>query len=337
MTFEVTTADGPHLVRNWGYRLQGGSRRGHSKNLDVADIAAYPHDLIVMDFSRDGSGAQAFGEAHVAQIKGRDGANRVVVSYISIGEASDYRDHWQDDWTDYKDPDVRAKGNLTGRAPAWLGEWNRDWPNSRKVRYWDPGWQNIVFNSEGTGWLDRIVAAGFDGAYLDIVDGYYHWGSVAAASGDRRPGDPASEREAAARMIDFIATLAQHARETNPEFLIIPQNGVHIIDALEDEDHRRRDLYLETINAIAAEDLFFRGDKAEDNRFDPEEEAVDALVRDFADSGVPVLSVDYIRDHGKIRKYYAEAIERQFLPYAAPSRELNVMGPPYDGSSDVLT
>ena len=91
-------------------------------------------------------------------------------------------------------------------------------------------------------------------------------------------------------MIDFVAALAAHAREINPEFLIIPQNAVHIIDALEDEDHKRRDMYLETISAIAAEDLFFKGEKPENNAFNPDEEAIDALVRDFLDSGKPVLS-----------------------------------------------
>ena len=109
-------------------------------------------------------------------LKARKDTNSVVVSYISIGEASDYRDHWQDGWTTYTDGDQRAAGTPTGKAPAWLGAWNESWPNSRKVRYWDPDWQKIIFNRQGTGWLDRIVAAGFDGAYLDIIDGYYHWG-----------------------------------------------------------------------------------------------------------------------------------------------------------------
>lgn len=335
MTFELTTADGPRLVRNWGYRLQGGKRKSKANNLTLADIARAPHDLIVTDFSRDGSGNGAFSAADVEKMKQRDGANSVIVSYISIGEASDYRDHWRDDWTAYADKELRAAGELTEYAPPWLGAWNENWPNSRKVRYWHKDWQHIIFNSERTGWLDRIVAAGFDGAYLDIVDAYYHW-ACEVAKDDCRAGDPTTEREAASRMIDFVVALAEHTREINPEFLVIPQNAVHIIDALEDEDHKRRDRYLEAISAIAAEDLFFRGPKPENNALEPDEEAIDALVRDFLDSGKPVLSVDYLSEKKKIAKYHEEARARGFMPYAAPARELNIMGPPYEGEGTMI-
>mgnify|MGYP000986080180 CR=1 FL=1 len=335
MTIGFTTADGERAVRHWGYRLQGGSKKGKSRKLSLSDLISAPHDLIVMDFSKDGSGKGAFSEAEINQLKSRPDTHSVIVSYISIGEASDYRDHWQDGWTTYQDADQRAAGTPTDKAPAWLGAWNENWPNSRKVRYWDPDWQKIIFNKQRTGWLDRIVEAGFDGAYLDIVDAYYHWGCEL----DRslcRAGDPKNEHEAAGRMIDFVAALAAHARETNPEFLIIPQNGAYIIDALEDEDHPRRDKYLATINAIACEDLFFKGDKPENNAFAPDNEAIDTLVATFLDSGTPVLSVDYLGDRKKVAKFYEAAVDAKFLPYAAPSRDLNIMGPPYDGEATAI-
>lgn len=331
MSFELTTADGHKTVRHWGYRLQGGRSKTKSKALDVRDLLAEPHDLIVMDFSKDGSTAGAYTAQDVEKLKARPGTNSVIVSYISIGEASDYRDHWQDGWTTYADPDQRAAGTPTDHAPAWLGAWNENWPNSRKVRFWDKDWQNIIFNAARTGWLDLIVAAGFDGAYLDIVDAYYHWGAEVAPE-DRKPGDPKCEREAASRMIDFVAALAKHTREINPEFLIIPQNASNIIDALEDEDHKRRDAYLAAINAIACEDLFFTdGDSAENRGFAPNEEAIDVLVRDFLDSDIPVMCVDYLSQKKKVQKFYEEAPQRGFLPYAAPSRDLNLMGPPFEG------
>ncbi|MCB1484244.1 MAG: hypothetical protein KDJ17_05050, partial [Hyphomicrobiaceae bacterium] len=61
----------------------------------------------------------------------------------------------------------------------------------------------------------------------------------------------------------------------------------------------------------------------------PDEEAIDALVRDFLDSEVPVLCVDYLSNSGKISKLYEAAISHGFLPYAAPSRELDVLGPAF--------
>lgn len=337
MELNFETSLGVQVVRNWGYQLQGGSKRGGTKPLSIDTLLKQPHDLIVMDFSKNGSTAGAFSKADIAKLKARPGARSVIVSYMSIGEASDYRDHWQDNWTTYTDPEQRAAGEPTEHAPKWLGAWNEQWPNSRKVRYWDKDWQAIIFNDKGTGWLDRIVQAGFDGCYLDIVDGYYHWGCEIAQSDACKPGDPRNERESAARMIDFIGALAAHARKTNPNFLVIPQNGAYIIDALEDEDHPRRDAYLETINAIACEDLFFKGDKPENNPYAPDEDAVDALVRDFLDSGVAVFSVDYLSEKKKVAKFYAAAIEKGFLPYASPSRELNVMGPAYGGEAEAIS
>ena len=336
MELNFETSSGDRTVRNWGYQLQSSSGKGGGKTkpLSATELQAVPHDLIVMDSSKDGSAKNAFTRAEVDSIKTRKGAQSVIVSYISVGEASDYRDHWQDNWTTYKDAGLRAAGEPTANAPAWLGAWNEQWPNSRKVRYWDPAWQAIIFNSAKTGWLDKIVAAGFDGAYLDIIDGYYHWGCEIAQSSQCRAGDPQNEREAASRMIDFVVALSNHARKTNPHFLVIPQNGAYIIDALEDEDHKRRDAYLETINAIACEDLFFKGDKPENNGFAPDSDAIDALVRDFLEPGVVVLSVDYLSDKKKVGKFYEAATEKGFLPYAAPKRELNVMGPPYDGSGE---
>ena len=337
MELNFETSSGLKVVRNWGYQLQGSSGKkggGKTKPLNTADLVRVAHDLIVIDSQKDGTLKNAFTRAEVEQLKNRDDAQSVIVSYMSIGEASDYRDHWHDDWTTYTDADQRAAGEPTDTAPKWLGAWNENWPNSRKVRYWDPEWQKIIFNKEKTGWLDRIVAAGFDGCYLDIVDGYYHWGCEIAQSDDCREGDPKTERDSAARMIDFIVALAKHARKTNPEFIVIPQNGAYIIDALEDEDHPRRDAYLEAINAIACEDLFFKGDNVENNPFAPDEDAISALGRDFLEQGIVVLSVDYISDKKKIAKFYDAATEQGFLPYAAPKRELNVMGPPYDGSGE---
>jgi cysteinyl-tRNA synthetase, unknown class len=336
MELNFETSTGVKTVRHWGYQLQGSSGRGKGKTrpLSAAELHAVPHDLIVTDMTKDGTFKNSFTRAEVDSLKKRKDAQSVIVSYISIGEASDYRDHWQDNWTTYTDPALRAAGEPTANAPAWLGAWNEQWPNSRKVRYWDPAWQAVIFNNEKTGWLDKIVAAGFDGAYLDIVDGYYHWGCEIAQSSQCRAGDPANERESASRMIDFIVALSQHARKTNPDFIVIPQNGAYIIDALEDEDHKRRDAYLEHINAIACEDLFFKGDKPENNGFAPDTEAIDALVRDFLEPGVVVMSVDYLSDNKKVSKFYSEATDKGFLPYAAPKRELNVMGTPYDGSGE---
>lgn len=312
---------------NWGYQLQG--RPGHPLDPDV--LAGKPHDMLVIDPTSDGTNATRFTRAEVEEIK----ADRsVLAAYVSIGEASDFRDYWDKDWT----TTGKATGKLTNQAPDWLGPVNPDWPESRKVRYWDDDWQDVMFNDkgpngEGTGDLDKIVSKGFDAAYLDIVDAYYFWGEE-VKNKDREPGDPKNEKQAAQRMVDFIVDMAEHARETNPDFFLIPQNGAWIIDALKggkQEDTVRIKAYYEVIGGIGIEDLYFRGgNKDENNKFKPDEQTIRVLQRDFLDHDIPVYVTDYITGDKRIHKFEKVALEDGFIPYAAPSRELDEIGPPWD-------
>jgi cysteinyl-tRNA synthetase len=307
---------------NWGYQLQ--ARHG----LDPAVLASLPHDMLVIDASRDGTDAKRFSEAEVTEIKGE---RSVLAAYVSIGEASDFRDYWDKDWT----TSGKATGKLTENAPDWLGPINPDWPESRKVRYWDDDWQDIIFNDRGTGELDNIVGKGFDAAYLDIVDAYYFWGAE-IKDGQREPGDPRNEKQAAQRMVDFVVDMAEHARETNPDFFLIPQNGAWIVDALKDgnPDTLRIGAYYDAIGGIGIEDLYFRrGNKDENNRFKPDEQTISILQRDFIAHGIPVYVTDYITGDRRIAKFEKAALEDGFIPYAAPSRELDVIGPPYDADA----
>jgi len=46
---------------------------------------------------------------------------------------------------------------------------NPDWPGNNKVKYWDPGWQKVMHQ-----YLAKIIATGYDGAYLDVIDAYLY-------------------------------------------------------------------------------------------------------------------------------------------------------------------
>jgi cysteinyl-tRNA synthetase len=43
-----------------------------------------------------------------------------------------------------------------------------------KVRYWDENWKNIIYG-DSDAYIDKIINAGFDGAYLDIIDGFEYF------------------------------------------------------------------------------------------------------------------------------------------------------------------
>lgn len=249
-------------------------------NPDPALIAASDFDLAVVDYSADGSAVRAFGADEVQLMQRRpDGGRRILLAYMSIGEAEDYRFYWQRDW------------NAT--PPAWLDEENPDWPGNYKVRYWHPEWQRLIFGSPGA-YLDRILEAGFDGVYLDIVDAYWHY--------QERGRD-----SAAAEMIAFVADLAAYARGHVPGFLVVPQNAE---DLLADAGYRA------VIDAQGKEDLYFGWDgEGVPNPSD----SVAWMKRhlDMAlDAGKPVLLIEYPESRDRIAEAYERGRANGFVPYA---------------------
>ncbi len=325
--FLLPTADGLVTVRHWGYQLQGPPPEGV---LDSYTIAQGKHDLVVMDFSAHGDEASRFTREQIDAVNYRgkshdsDQANharRVSVAYVSIGEASEFRRAWNRAWTH----NGRADGRLTASAPTWLGSVNPNWPESRKVRYWDARWQHVIFNDDHTGWLDQVVSQGFDAAYLDIVDAYYFWGEEIDAD-LKTTGDPTDAQDAARRMIDFVVAMVAHARKTNPTFFAIPQNGEFILD--DADDAKRAAAYRDAIGAIAVEDVFLPGDREINNPFEPDHERIAVLQRDFLDQGIAVLAVDYANDLVLVQRFKQAALDAGFMPYAAPSRALDRMSEP---------
>ncbi|MEO5642702.1 MAG: endo alpha-1,4 polygalactosaminidase [Bacteroidia bacterium] len=83
-----------------------------------------------------------------------------ILCYMSIGEAESYRWYWKPYW------------NVT--PPPFLVAEDPSWPDNFTVRYWDPNWQAIICG-QGDSYLKRIVNAGFDGVYLDLVSNYEYF------------------------------------------------------------------------------------------------------------------------------------------------------------------
>lgn len=57
--------------------------------------------------------------------------DRLIMAYMSIGQAEDYRSYWQRDWP--------------ANAPESLDEGDEVWAGDFWVRYWDPGRQDIIY------------------------------------------------------------------------------------------------------------------------------------------------------------------------------------------------
>jgi len=301
-----------NTVDDWAYQLQnytGGT---------LAELRSSEYDLVVIDYSATGEDAQKWSAQDIIDLRSNGPCgDRIVLAYLSIGEAEDYRYYWDPNWVDsLGDP-------IPGVAPAWLGPTNPDWEGNYKVRYWDTDWQDILFGvSSGSNksYLDRILDQGFDGVYLDIVDGFEYWGPVSiGGTGDRIT--------AGADMIDLVEAIANYARivTSHPDFLVFPQNGSYIIDPdvypyagdPVAEAAAQKTRFFNVINGIGIEDVFFRGSADENNPYNPDTDRLN-LLSEFVSAGKRVISVEYLTNTLLINDFYQTyAPAESFIPYAS--------------------
>ena len=116
------------------------------------------YDILIIDAFFEGN---LLSSNDVERLKyKKNGARRLVVAYMSIGEAEDYRYYWKKEWNE--------------NPPEWLDEENPDWPGNYKVKYWMKQWQNIIYGTDNS-YLDKIISSSFDGVYLDIIDAYEYF------------------------------------------------------------------------------------------------------------------------------------------------------------------
>jgi cysteinyl-tRNA synthetase, unknown class len=266
---------GPALggVKAWGYQLQRTTPR-----LIPAEI-----DLLVVDYSA----RRADTAQNIEALRTKpDGTKRIVLCYLSIGEAENYRAYWQRRWAT--------------NPPAWLGPENPAWKGNFAVDYWHPEWQRHIVDParaalstwdrlrlalfpQARPYLDQIIEAGFDGVYLDRIDAY-------EKALETRPS-------ATANMIAFVETISTYAKKRRPGFLVVPQNG----EALLSEPR-----YRKAIDGVGKEDLFY-GETGDGIANVPTEvrQTIAQLNRAKAD-GRPIFVVEYLTDEDLKRKVHAE-------------------------------
>ena len=254
----------------WGMSLDG---------VDPAAIKACATDLIIMDYSRDGTQGNSFTAAEVQELRGPPNSKaerKKLIAYMSIGEAGSYRDlYWKPAWA------------APSSRPSWLGPLNPEWEGDYRVAYWDQGWQDIIVDKPDS-YLDRLMAAGFDGVFLDTLDTWewqYEHGRKSAADD----------------MVDFDVKIAERAWAKNPNFLIIPNNSDEFIS---------RDRFRSHISALVTESVYFRSvtqpgnwDKSADVELQFENETNRRLTNlaMARQEQLPVLTIEYLLDQPEDR------------------------------------
>jgi cysteinyl-tRNA synthetase len=257
----------PQIGGSWVYWLQA---------IDMEKLAARTEGFIVIDYSRDGTDKGAFSAKEIQALKEGPGGKKRVLAYMSIGEAENYRFYWLPGW---------RPGN-----PQWLERENLSWPGNFKVHYWDPAWQRILLGTSES-YLDKILAMGFDGVYLDIIDAYEYF---------KGQGRGSAEGE----MVTLVKAIATYANARKVEFLIIAQNAPEL--------GRYAD-YLGALDGVAQEGLHY-GYELEDKATPTD---VAKQLQDFLDvfrmAGKLVLIVDYATSPEKVRDAYQGSWSKGYL------------------------
>jgi len=112
------------------------------------------YDLLLIEVSYDNV---FFTKEQIEGLKvKKNGGKRIVIAYLSIGEAEDYRFYWKKEWNKNK--------------PDWIVSENENWSGNYIVEYWNPEWKEIIKEYQKK--LDEI---GVDGYLLDTLDTYSYF------------------------------------------------------------------------------------------------------------------------------------------------------------------
>jgi len=282
-------------VKSWGF---------HVGALDVARTASSDLDLVVMDPEEVGRrDAHAASDALVQLKRKPSGGRRLVLAYLSIGQAESSRAYWDQRWSTAltrptadtpHDPAVVA-------APDWLAGEVPGASGAFQVRFWDERWQRLMFGGERSA-LERIVAAGFDGVVLGHAQAWKHWAEA--------------RRSAKADMSALIEAISSRARALSPGFIVVLQNSEELL-----ADARVQAALDSVMKADLLHGIDGRPKARDDNRIRKSLK----YLRLAQQSGLPVLVVEHLTDPAAIDAARSRIESLGFVPGFAP-RALDGLG-----------
>jgi cysteinyl-tRNA synthetase len=247
----------------------------------IAEMSKSRYDMLVIDEVRSIISNYSMSSA-VRKLKNshsKSGSHKMVLAYMSIGEAEDYRWYW--------------KGWST--STEWVVAENPLWDGNYIVEYWHPKWKKVISD-----YLSMIAADGFDGVALDTVD-VYELDKIKIL-GDKQKKDPKKE------MMNFVCEIYRQARERG--MLVIAQGALDLGASKE---------YLSCIDGVVQEAIWYdaTGSKEGDNKVDPKEtSSFIKKLRVFQLAGLPVFSIDYAVEEHNANEAYFFAAQQGYVEYA---------------------
>lgn len=249
------------------------------------DIAAKPHQLVIIDLARDAAAAY-FTADEIGAVRAK---GKKVLAYFEIGSLEKFRP----DFEQFR----RANPDLM------LNEWD-SWKGEFFVKYWDERWWETAVKPR----VDRAIAAGFDGVYMDTPLAYEEI-DLKLVPGETR-------ETLGRRMVDLIVHISQYAKRAKPGFLIYPQNSPEL---------RHHAGYTEAIDGIGMEELFFLAtDEPCDKDFCGENLTEAKALRD---AGKTVVAIDYATEPGNIASACRKHRDERFAG-AVTVKPLDTVPPP---------
>jgi len=297
-------------VNYWGYQIQAISGT-------VDALVASHYDMLVLEPTRTdwSSNNKLFDTREMVtrlkNSKAHDGIHRkLVIAYIDIGQVEDWRWYWT--WSTGWDCTTPRPADwpgyiLTCDPDGWVGNY--------PVAYWEPAWKNIVITGTAlssapygdySSIIDEVIRDGFDGVYLDWVEGFENSEVITAAN--------AAGKDPAVEMIAFIQQMRNYALARNPNFIVIQQNAAALMDGHPE--------LFNVIDAIAQEGIWYDG-IATDDWNDPagyDTPTAPALTSEYLgwldqylNAGVPVFNCEYALNYAAAA--YTNAYNKSYKPY----------------------
>ena len=235
-----------------------------------SQVKSAPFDVKVVETYND-SGV-AFSKADVATMTSGAGA---VLGYFCLGEAENYRSYFK------------------SVPKSALGPVDPDWAGNYQVAYWSTEWKNVA-KAE----IARMVQAGYDGVYFDVIDEYeMAWAKKNAPGGD-----------AAGAMKATVEELSAYAKSLNSNFKVWVNGGEGLLT-----DKK----YLSAIDGMLKENLFYDFDGSNKISAADTQYSLNLLKLAIA-AGKPVIDVEYVAGNAtKVADVHAKAAAAGIGSYIA--------------------
>ena len=320
-TIDNPTAESSPLplssVRYWAYQIQGLDTSGA-----IDKIVNSKYDMVVIEptvtYDPDFDARDMVNRIKAS--KASDNIHRkLVLAYIDIGEAEEWRWYWGNHKTyeEYGECKKSYINQIQQWAP-WVVACDPDgWAGNYPVAFWDDDWKDIVIYGTTLGsnqglyfnsMLDEVVQDGFDGAYLDWVEAWEMDEVQIRAENEGK--DPGQE------MLQFIKEIRSYGKQYNPDFLVVQQNSSELINEV------GANALKNAVDAIAQEGVWWDGIGGNDDWTDPEgydfpgccTQYYLSRLRKYKNAGFPVFVCDYAVE--KADEVYQKAAAEGFIAYA---------------------